>query len=170
MRQILDIIVCLCILLPVSLNGEIKQKQADENYFKDYPESTTKIAPNGETVIVTDSKEQRVQVTFKALKNQRNKLNDKKSNYKARCIPQYSIDIAVNEKKIVIPKDVFCDLHNLNRGKIIIDGGKLVLILDGGDASTGYDVIIEFNQERVTRKREYFTCCDPQALLEDVIY
>jgi hypothetical protein len=170
MRQTFNIIICLFMLLPVSLNAEVTQNKTDENYFKDYPESTTKIAPNGETVIVADSSNRRVQVIFKAFKGQHAKLRDKQNNEKSRCIPQYRVSIAVNDKKILIPSEVFGNLHSLNRGKIIIDGDKLILILDGGDASTGYDVIIEFDQERVTRKREYFTCCDPEALLEDKIY
>jgi hypothetical protein len=162
MRRITSIILSLCIILPVSLSAETMQ-QTDETYFKDYPESTTEIVPKGKTIISSGSGGQRVQVIFKSLEMRSDKL-------KKNCIPQYSVDIVVNDNKIAVPKDVFCNLHNLNRGKIIFDQGKMVLILDGGDAASGYDVVIEFDQSRVKRKREYFTCCDPQALLSDEVY
>lgn len=65
------------------------------------------------------------------------------------------IDIFVDGQAIAVPRSVFADLADLNRGNFnLASGNRLMLTFDGGDASAGYKLDIAFIKERVlSRKR-----------------
>jgi len=61
----------------------------------------------------------------------------------------------VDGKAIFVPRSVFADLADLNRGNFTLaPRNKLMLTFDGGDASEGYKLDITFSKDRVlSRKR-----------------
>jgi len=83
---------------------------------------------------------------------------------------EYRINIVVDGENIFVPRSVFIDLYNLNSGKVIVNGENMVLILSGGDAAEAKNVIIEFDKNRIIRKREYLLCCDPRLLFEETVF
>jgi hypothetical protein len=63
-----------------------------------------------------------------------------------------AIDIAVNDKSIIVPRSVFCDLADLNNAQIQIGQKETILTFTGGDASESYIVKIVFDAGRVKRR------------------
>jgi hypothetical protein len=117
------------------------------------------IASKGETVITAKSAECKVQVKNRTHEVQIGKPSDKIPDViRSSCsysqypcsIVEY-LDIFVNDKRISVPRSVFCDLADLNTGEINIEPKKGILTLTGGDASASYIVKIEFDQKRVKR-------------------
>lgn len=168
MNGLLKVSVIIFILLYVSgLQAKTVQQQAEHKYFTDDQLSWTEIAPNGETVIAASSMKSNldVKVTIRMHIEQNSKPGDR------NCRCDHFIDIVVNGEKIIVPYSVFCELNDLNRGKVFIERKNMILMLDGGDASEGYYVKIEFDREHVTRKAVYVdTSLSPNALLEETIY
>lgn len=64
------------------------------------------------------------------------------------------IAISVGSNKIIVPRSVFADLADLNRGRVQgFKNGKWKLLADGGDASEGYKLNITFDRSRVLERR-----------------
>ena len=118
------------------------------------------IASKGETNIVAKSANFNVQVKIRTHEVQIGKPSDKIPDViRSSCsYSQYPcsildyLDIFVNDKRILVPRSVFCDLADLNTGEVKIESRKGILKLTGGDASASYRVKIEFDEERVKRR------------------
>ncbi len=118
------------------------------------------IASKGETVIVAKSAKFNVHVKIRTHEVQIGKPGVKIPDViRSSCsYSQYPcsivdyVDIFVNDKRIFVPRSVFCDLADLNTGEVKIEQKKAMLILIGGDASASLIVRIEFDEERVNRR------------------
>jgi hypothetical protein len=62
------------------------------------------------------------------------------------------IEIMVGGKQIFVPRSVFLELFDLYNAEIRLGPKKVVLALDGGDASESYWVKIEFDAKQVKRR------------------
>lgn len=147
MRQIFNIIVCVYILLASGSYAEtVKQR--------------TPVASKGETVIVAKSAKLNVQVRITTHEVQIGKPSDQRPDVirssctysRYPCSIVDGIDIAVNDKTIIVPRSVFCDLADLNTAEIKIGQKESILTLIGGDASESYIVKIVFDAEQVKRR------------------
>jgi hypothetical protein len=90
----------------------------------------------------------------------------RKQDYKNCKCNHFTIDIAVNGDKITVPDSLYCDMTDLNRGKVFVGEDSMVLMLEGGDASTAYYEKIEFDRKHVKRWTVYV---DDDSLSQDSI-
>lgn len=147
MKLSISIISCLWILFSsVAYAGSVQKQLL--------------IASKGQTAIAADSVNFKVRVLIKTHEVQIGKPSDKRPNIiRSACtcsrypcsIVDY-IDITVNNKSLIVPRSVFCDLADLNAAEISIEEKDSILMLTGGDASESYIVRIEFDAERIKRK------------------
>ncbi len=143
----------ICILLTVGVYAETGSPQNNRSYFQQFPSSWTKITPNSDTAVVATSEKRNVRVIIKTRREQHPAPVKQNAVIEGGlCKYATCINITVNDKQVLVPVSVFSDLNDLNRAKVFIDGEISVLMLDGGDASTGYYVKIEFDGERVMRR------------------
>jgi hypothetical protein len=172
MKLMLSVIYWLILVfLPVSLQAATTQQQIEEDYFKDSLKNMTEILPIGKTVITARSDTHKVIIVIHASKKQLT-TSDKKKGFteKSLRMSEYYVDISVNDDDIIVPDSVFSDLHDLNRGRVVLTAKKIILILEGGDAAEIYNILIEFDNAQINRKRKYFQCCDPRFLFEETVY
>ncbi len=181
MRRHFNLFLFLNILLFVSgLNAETPQPEPLPYYFEQ--NDWTKIIQSGETTLVANSKNLKVRVNIKTHTVDIGKFdpngafvkhadNQSCSYTRYPCSVVNNIEIIVNGKQLLFPTSIFCDLADLNEGKVFIEKKKMVLMLEGGDASTGYIIKLEFDQDHIRRKMVY---ADPSlsrdVLLEEVTY
>src|SRR5271169_2298455 len=158
MKRNLMLFVSLYVLsftLPVA--AETSQKQNKLNYLENY-QSWTSIAEEGETTITDNDVKPKVRVKIKTQTVDigkydsngafvRHEDNQSCSYTRYPCSVVKNMDITVNEKRLFPHPSVYADLADLNRGKVFIETNNMVLILTGGDASTGYCVKIDFNNK-----------------------
>jgi hypothetical protein len=158
------------------------EKQPGTDYFANYPSDWTKISLIGETAITTGFEKLNVRVIVRTHEEKISvpvgkelyQLKTNRSSCTYGCNPcsvvDY-IDIFVNDRKIKVPRSVFCTLADLNRGKIWIEDKKNILVLSAADGADSYFVKIEFNNTRVTRTRRYDSPdMDAASLFEDISY
>jgi hypothetical protein len=172
MKHYLSILILFSVLLhPVSMHSAPVQMQVEEDFFEDHPEGMTDIKAPGKTILVHTSGKRTAKVIINARKRQAWVLRDKEAalNEPHRKY-EYRVNIFLDGEELFVPSSTFHNFYDLNRGKVIITNNEIVLVLDGGDAAEGYEVIINMNQERVIRKRIYHICCDPKYLMEETIY
>ncbi|HKV96972.1 MAG TPA: hypothetical protein VJR90_05730 [Gammaproteobacteria bacterium] len=123
-----------------------------------------KILPKGNTIISTTIKNVNVVVTIKTHEIQNGTPSHidttatkftSCTNSRVPCSVVDNVTISVNGKNIFVPRSVFCDLADLDRGMLVTDNGnqQLALIFWVGDAAEAYIVKIDFNNVRVTRRR-----------------
>ena len=169
MKQLLVVFTMIYVLsLSSGIPAETIQKQNESNYFENYPASWSEIGRSKETVIVSNRRGKRIQVTISPQELQSNKATNKNNS---RCKYDYCLSIAVDNETIIIPDSVFCSLNSLNRGKVFSVGNSSVLMLNGGDSSTSYYVRIEFNEERVLRRIVYAdSSMQANQILQETIY
>jgi len=93
------------------------------------------------------------------------------TNSRVPCSVVDDIAISVNGKKIFVPRSVFCDLADLDRGALLEGNskGQMTLILWVGDAAEAYIARIDFDSTRVTRKR-ISSDLEQKELLQDTRY
>jgi hypothetical protein len=147
MKQIFNIAFCVYILLATGSYAETVQQQ-------------TWVESKGETVIVAKSAKLNVQVRITTHEEQIGKPSDQRPDVirssctysRYPCSIVDGIDIAVNDKTIIVPRSVFCDLADLNTAQIKIGQKESILTLVGGDASESYIVKIVFDAGRVKRR------------------
>jgi hypothetical protein len=81
-----------------------------------------------------------------------------------------SLTIVANGKELFVPSSAFCDLANLRKAELNLKGkGTPVLVLEGGDASEGYKVLVQFDATRV-RRRAFFSLLQPSKVLQETTY
>ena len=124
------------------------------------PQGMTPIVSNGETTVVFVNGNTSTQAVIFTHEKQIRRPSDRVpsvvdssctySRYPCSIVDR--IAITVNGHSLFVPRSVFCDLADVNRAKIDRRKGGYTLILEAGDASTGYDVKIDFDTTRVTRK------------------
>lgn len=68
------------------------------------------------------------------------------------CSVVEALELTVDGNRIFMPRSAFCDLSDLATVGIDVVNGRLTVIASGGDASEAYDVKIEFDTERVTKR------------------
>lgn len=156
MRNTLRFIIYFYILLVFGSNTHAANQLGPHIYFENYPSSWTRIAPKGQTVLIGTSKQENITVRV-AIKKQ--------DHENCKC-NHFIIDIAVNGEEIVVPDSVYCDMNDLSRGKVFIEGKSMVLMLEGGDASTSYYEKIEFDRKHVKR---WIVYVDDDTLSQDSI-
>jgi hypothetical protein len=78
------------------------------------------------------------------------------------------LSITVNGKPIIVTRRVYLDLADINTGEVTMKKGKFTLRLSGGDASESYRVVIEFDANRVRKKRVYSG--EGNGLLQETVY
>jgi len=151
MRNCLKICFCLYILFVLPLHGESAGRMAP-------------VADNGETLFVASSAKFKVRAiikTHKVQKGIKEKWDRKLSfvpsacTFSSWCSIVDEINITVNDNPIFIPHSLVSDLAVLGNGEIKIDGDKLSLLFESGDASESCFVKIEFDNERVKSKKIY---------------
>jgi hypothetical protein len=146
-KQVLTIVVCVHILLASGSYAEAVQQ-------------LTWVESKGETVIVAKSAKLNVQVRITTHEEQIGKPSDQRPDVirssctysRYPCSIVDAIDIAVNDKAIIVPRSVFCDLADLSTAQIQIGQKESILTLVGGDASESYVVKIVFDAGRVKRR------------------
>lgn len=99
--------------------------------YADIAQQSTQIESNGETVIISQSTGVKVKITIGTHEMQIGKPSDRRpETIRSNCT--YSkfpcslvdyIDIYINDKPILIPCSVFCDLADLNTAEIITEQG-----------------------------------------------
>lgn len=163
MKHALIILSCLWIILISVVHADTVQR--------------TSVEPSGKTVIVASSVKFNVRVEIRTHEAQIGQPSEKRPEVSTSsctysrypCSIVDSIDIFVNDKRILVPHSVFCDLADLNTAEIRIDQKESILTLNGGDASESYIVRIEFDTDRVKRKR-LASSIAPDKLLQETIY
>lgn len=122
---------------------------------------STKVAPQGETFVEAPTAAgSAVRVEIKTHEMQIGKPSDPRpaviesnctySKYPCSIVDQ--IAITVNGDQLFVPRSAFADLADLNTAEVTAAKEGWILTLDGGDASEGYIVKIDFNKIRVTRR------------------
>jgi hypothetical protein len=157
MKLIGELLLIFCILSAVGLNAAEEQLKNKEKYFEaeDYPMVWQAILPLGETALTAKTDKYNVRVIITAKRETTKKQqNNRPTLNKMSCKYDYCIDIIVNDSQIIVPNSVYCDLVELNRGKVFIEGQQMFLLADGGDAISYY-VKIDFDRERVIRRTRY---------------
>ena len=91
------------------------------------------------------------------------------TNSRVPCSVVDSIAIAVNGKSIFVPRSVYCDLADLDRGTVLVENGRMSLMLWVGDAAEAYIGRIDFDEMRVTRRR-LSDDVEQRELLQDTTY
>jgi hypothetical protein len=80
-----------------------------------------------------------------------------------------AIKISVNKTPLFVPRSAFADLADLGTAELVVENGKNILMLEGGDASESYIVKIAFTSKSVARRTvvggEF-----PDELLEETVY
>jgi hypothetical protein len=140
-------------------------------------QSSTRIASQGETVIVGTAGRLKVEVRIKAHEVPIGKPSDPRptaiepsctySKYPCSIVDR--LDITVNGKPLFVPRSAFCCLADLNTAEIIAIEKGAILTLNGGDASESYIAKIEFNATDVKR-RILSSATEPSQPLEETIY
>jgi|SRR6185437_2489374 len=158
------ILACLCIAL-----ATMNVAQADQ--------ASTKVAPEGETLVETGAGKSTVQVKIKTHEMQIGKPSDPRpaviesnctySKYPCSIVDQ--IGITVEGNPLFVPRSAFADLADLNRAEIKAAKNGWVLTLDGGDASEGYIVKIDFDATRI-KLRTMSSGTLPNKPLQETIY
>lgn len=139
-----------------------------------------KILPKGNTSISTTIKNIKVvvEITTHEIQNGTPSHIDTTAtkftsctNSRVPCSVVDNINLSVNGRKVFVPRSVFCDLADLDRGVLTEgSGGKhWALILWAGDAAQAYIVKIDFNRVRVTQRRISLDI-HQRELLEDTKY
>lgn len=123
-------------------------------------QSSTEVAPQGETLVEAIAGKSTVQVKLKTHEVQIGKPSDPRpaviesnctySKYPCSIVDQ--LGITVNGTPLFVPRSAFADLADLNKAEIKVAKSGWVLTLDGGDASEGYIVKIYFDATRVERR------------------
>jgi hypothetical protein len=90
------------------------------------------------------------------------------SRYPCSIVDGLNID--VNGESLFIPRSLFCDLADLNKASLNMDGKKLFLTLSGGDASESYVVKVEFDATGVKHRALYSATSLEQPLQETTYY
>lgn len=147
MKQAFRILLCFLIIIIFGLPAEAGSQQA-------------KISPKGETIIKYASKKLDVKVVVTTHEVQIGKPTDERPDKisssctytRHPCSVVDSIDIAVNDKPIFVPRSAFCDLADLNTVEIGIKQKNVIMKIIGGDASESYTVIIEFDAVRIKHR------------------
>lgn len=147
MRQIFNVVFCVYILL------------ASGSYAETFQQPTW-VESKGDTVIVAKSAKFKVQVRITTHEEQIGKPSDPRPDVirssctysRYPCSIVDGINIAVNDRTIILPRSVFCDLADLNTAQIEIGQKESKLTLTGGDASESYVVKIFFDTGRVKRR------------------
>ncbi len=174
MKLIMGTFICLFLLSATGLYAESDQQPTKKRYFDadDFPMAWPAIAPYGETIIVEKAKNRNVRVIIRARNRQVGApKNRRPAGSLSNCMYGHCIEIAVNGKQIVVPYSVYCDLYYLSRGRIFVEGGKMFLLLAGGDGSTAHYVKIAFDQKRVTRRIRYaFSSMYPSDITQETTY
>lgn len=135
----------------------------------------TEIDKTGETVIAAHLNKDSVRVTIITSKleserqiNRRDSFMPTTCLHLTECFKVDNINVSVNGREIIFPKSILWNLSNLNRGKVVIEKEQMMLLLDGGDASSGYCLKLDFDDKRIIRKTIYDTI-DMNAI-EEIIY
>ena len=86
------------------------------------------------------------------------------------CVFLDSLQIAVDGHPLAVPRSVSATLPDL-RTAALRKGARhdFELILEGGDASEGYRVVVEFDQSGI-RSRRLYGSFNPDAVLEETTY
>jgi hypothetical protein len=85
------------------------------------------------------------------------------------CIFLDSLQIAVDGHPLAVPRSVSATLPDLRTAALRKGARHFELILEGGDASEGYRVVVEFDQSGIKSRRLY-GAFDPDAVLEETTY
>jgi hypothetical protein len=134
------------------------------------------VAPSGKTVIDGAFSKTKVQVLLitrqvdiKEADRERTDMPATSCTYsRFPCSVADHLSITVNKKPIIVPRSIHLDLADINTGDVTMKKGKFVLRLSGGDASESYQVVIEFDSNRVRTKRVYSG--EGNALLQKTVY
>ncbi len=146
-KQILSMVVCAYIFLVSASYAETFQQP-------------TWVESKGETVIFAKSPKLRVQVRITTHELEIGKPGDQRPDVirssctysRYPCSIVDGINITVNDRSIILPRSVFCDLADLNTAEIEIGEKESKLTLTGGDASESYVVKVFFHAGRVKRR------------------
>ena len=147
MRIKLSLCLCLCFLIAHPLYAEATQKKIA-------------VREEGETVLTAIAGKAKIRVVFKTRKVQKgiNEKWDKKLSFvpstctfASWCSLVDKIDITVNDKEVFVPHSLISDLAILNNVELKIDGDKMYLLIESGDASESCFIRIDFNREHVQR-------------------
>lgn len=120
------------------------------------------IASKGITTLTAKNKNYNVSVkiaTHEIENGVQNKItthateNTSCTNSRIPCSVVDYINIIVNGKQLVVPRSVYCDLGDLDRGSVVVKYNVMEVKFWAGDAAEAYRVWIDFNNTRVTRKR-----------------
>jgi hypothetical protein len=85
------------------------------------------------------------------------------------CIFLDSLQIAVDGHPLVVPRSVSATLPDLRTAALRKGARHFELILEGGDASEGYRVVVEFDQSGIKSRRLYGSF-DQDVVLEETTY
>lgn len=80
-----------------------------------------------------------------------------------------AINISVNKVTLFVPRSAFADLADLGTAELVMEKGKNILVLEGGDASESYIVKIGFTSKFVT-SRTLVDAEFPDDLLQETVY
>lgn len=122
--------------------------------------SQTDIVASGQTLIRTEVDKTKVSVVIDT---------ERVGKGAGAPIIVRAIKIAVRGKQIFVPRSVYADIVNPRTANVGAENGADVLAIGGGDGAESYTVKINFNSERVTRRRLY-SSLDESAPTEDTQY
>ena len=127
-----------------------------------FASQTASLAANGETIVNASYPTADIRVVIKAHQEKIEKPVDKDRRfipsacmYSSSCVFIDKIQIYVDKKQIFIPNSLVCNLGNVHTATVRSSEGKMVLLLDQGDASESSFIRIEFDKQRVRKMNIY---------------
>jgi hypothetical protein len=165
----IHVFLWLALVFPLHANGE--------QHANSLPLVGVSIATRGETVLLATSGSITVRVRIRTHEVQNGTPSSPTAasmdlgctNSRFPCSLVGGLEIFVNDKPLFVPRSVFCDLADLNKGAIKIRQKTSMLTLVGGDASESYIVKIEFDVQGVKR-RTLSSFTEPNEPLQETVY
>lgn len=139
MNRIPRIFVLFTVLLVGAANAQL-------------PSKATSIPPSGNTTLETRSTGLNIRVVITTTDTKRASGRGDPRFYAPKSWVD-NIVITVNGEKVGVPLSAFLDVFDLHQAEIRVEGTVGVLTLRGGDASLSHWTGIEFDSQRVTRRR-----------------
>ena len=121
---------------------------------------SSKVRQAGTTTVIAHWQEERLEVVVTSAPGRGTDCYSEQG----QCFSIKKIEMKVSGRKLFIPKSIYSGLFNVS--SIRLEPGKILstLSMEGGDASEGYIVKIEFDRSRIKKKSLYSALSESEPL------